>query len=110
MNEEIEFYPTCIVKYTDDEGLTWVVSVVEDTAEEDYDQGIVLGPPDLTPLGLPRADFVRLHNKLVEVGLYEAPALMGQRVLLTQLLQQLGLPRTLLRELLSLFQRDYYGV
>jgi len=98
-----------IVKYNDDEGLTWVVGVSEDTLPEDYDQGAVLGPPDLTPLGLPHADFVRLHNKLVELDLYEAPALMGNRVLLAQTLQELGLPKTLLRALISLFQYDYYG-
>lgn len=103
------FRNTKIVQYTDDEGLTWAVSVSEDTQEENYDQGIILGPPDLTPLRLPHADMVKLQRELVRHNLYEAPALMGKRVLVTQLLQQLSLPKALLRELISLFQKDYYG-
>ena len=107
--DKVNFRSTVTVRYNDDEGLAWVVAVPVGTPEEDYDQGIILGPPDLTPLGLLTADKVRLHNELVELGLYEAPALMGNRVPLAQLLQRLGLPKTLLRELISLFQQDYYG-
>lgn len=107
--DNTNFRSTKAVKYNDDEGLTWVVAVPVDAREEDYDQGIILGPPDLTPLNLPHADMVRLHNELVELGLYEAPALMGNREVLTQMLRKLSLPKTLLKELISLFQYDYYG-
>lgn len=98
------------VKYTDDNGFAWMVLVSDDTPEKEYDQGAVLGPPDLKPLGLPVRTLKQLHNKLVDKGLYTAPQLVGKRAILKQILTELRLdPKQYFRPLLSLYQNDYYG-
>lgn len=97
------------VKYTDDSGLMWMVLVPDGTPEKEYDQGAVLGPPDLKPLGLNIRTTKALHNKLVENDLYAAPRLMGKRAVLRKILTELRLDHKLLRQILILYQNDYYG-
>lgn len=100
--------PTIVV-YTDNEHMKWAVVVPEGTPEEDYADGIVLGPPDLSVLGLKDRDYKRLHNALVENNFYEAPQFLNRRSELVALLKKLGLPETLDRSLISLYQVAYYG-
>ena len=94
-----------IVKYTDDDGLVWMVAVPDGERAE---YGAILGPPDFSPLGLSEEDTKKLHNALIEHGLYNAPQLMGKRAILQRILTELNL-REHLRSLISLFQREYYG-
>ena len=55
--------------YQDDEGRWWAV-LVPAGQEQDAHMGIPLGPPDLSPLELPLAVEVRLHNQLFSRGLF----------------------------------------
>lgn len=98
-----------LVVYTDTDDLCWIVAVPENTAEEDYDTGIVLGPPDLASLQLPHQELVTLQQALVEKCWYIAPQLMGQRKALQTLLKDLKLPVDLYRKILHLYQVSYYG-
>lgn len=96
------------VKYTDEQGVMWAALVIEGTPEKEYEQGAILGPPDLSPLGLTEEQQKRLHNSLVEEGLYMAPLLTGKRAKLQNILKQIGITVPL-REVISLFQYEYYG-
>lgn len=46
-----------------------MVQVPDGTPEKEWGQGIVVGPPDLTPLGLPLEVTTRLHNELFHRGI-----------------------------------------
>jgi len=96
------------VKYTDTNKLSWIVSVPATAPPETYKWGVPVGPPDLSPLGLSKEDRIKLQKGLVDLNLVIAPQLMGKRAELKILLKQLGLPDTLLRELISLYQRSFY--
>lgn len=50
-------------------GKKYRVQVPDEAAEELWQYGIVLGPPDLSSLGLPPSIEVRLHNELHVRGL-----------------------------------------
>lgn len=55
-------------KYTDDEGQTFTVEVPPGR-EAMASMGVVVGPPDLSALGLPDEVRVRLNNQLYNRGL-----------------------------------------
>lgn len=63
--------------YNDEDGLSWVV-LVPKGAEDAPERGIVVGPPDLSPLGLPDDVRWRLHQQLFQRGLIEAKDLRGR--------------------------------
>lgn len=96
------------VKYTDNEGLMWIVGVPPNAPEEIYKWGVPVGPPDLSSLGLTKTDRKKLQNALVDAGFVLAPHLVGKRKELKALLKKLELPDSLLREIISLYQRVYY--
>jgi hypothetical protein len=50
-------------------GRKFLVMLPDSAPDEHIEHGIVLGPPDLTTLDLPRGMEVRLHNMLYERGL-----------------------------------------
>lgn len=50
--------------YTDPEGMKKVVLLPEGAPESEAYRGIVVGPPDLSSLGLPKETEVRLNNEL----------------------------------------------
>lgn len=52
-------------------GKKYRVQVPDEAAEELWQYGIVLGPPDLSSLGLPPSIEVRLHNELHVRGLIQ---------------------------------------
>ncbi len=52
------------VDYTDDLGRAWRVRVPDDCPSDRYSEGIPIGPPALTRLGLPDEVETRLHNQL----------------------------------------------
>ena len=97
-----------IVKYTDTDGFAWAVLVKEGTPEEEYEQGAFLGPPNMVSLGLSEAKLKKLHEKLVDNKLYNAPLLMGNRAILKKILTEIDSALDV-RVLLNLFQLDYYG-
>jgi hypothetical protein len=51
------------------EGYKYKVQVPDDAAPELWQYGIIVGPPDLTSLGLPGEFQQRLHNELFNRGL-----------------------------------------
>lgn len=62
--------------YEDENGYCWRVRVPEDC--EDPSMGIPVGPPDLTPLGLPPDLQRTLHNQLHARGLFTRRDLRGR--------------------------------
>lgn len=80
----------------DENGYKWAVMLP--AGIEDCERGPIIGPPE----GLDKTT----HNKLADAGFYAAPQLMGER---TRLLALLGNDRQLLRQVLSVYQLDYYG-
>lgn len=65
------------VNYEDVEGRWWVVLVPQGHEDESH-MGIPVGPPDLSPLGLPEALEIRLHNQLFQRGLLTARDIRGR--------------------------------
>lgn len=63
--------------YQDDDGRWWAVLVPEGR-QGDASMGIPIGPPDLTPLGLPTGIEIRLHNELFHRGLLTQNNLKGR--------------------------------
>lgn len=59
-----------VVDYRDAEGRTVRVLLPEEADDSDAPIGLVVGPPDLTALGLPTAIEVRLNNELHSRGLF----------------------------------------
>lgn len=98
-----------IVKYTDAKGNAKVVEVPNDATPDMYKWGVVLGPPDLTPLGLPKEQLQQLYKLLVDNNLYNAPKLIGKRLLIRQILQQVGIPVEKLNTIIGIYQELYYG-
>jgi hypothetical protein len=97
-----------VVKYNDRQGYSWAMLVPEEE-KLDYSRGAILGPPDLTSLGLTEQTLKKLHKLLVESNLYNAAQLMGNRKRLVQIIQQLNLDRKLVREITMIYQREYYS-
>lgn len=56
------------VKHVSADGRFWAVLVPEGH-EDEAAYGVQLGPPDLSSLGLPEAQAVRLHNELYNRGI-----------------------------------------
>jgi hypothetical protein len=50
--------------YEDEFGRKWRVLIPKASPDSDAEHGLVLGPPDLKPLGLPTEVEIRLHNAL----------------------------------------------
>ena len=58
-----------LVIHTDDEGRKTAVQVPDGAPEKTWGQGILLGPPDLSSLGLREDLTTRLHNELFNRGI-----------------------------------------
>lgn len=54
------------------DGKEYVVLVPQDATEAQYERGLIVGPPDLSSLGLPSELELRLHNELLNRGLITA--------------------------------------
>jgi hypothetical protein len=96
------------VGYTDSSGYSWFVLVPDDATHEDYDRGIVIGPPDLNELGLDDAALKKLLKRLVDAEIVDAPTLLPKRPELINILNDLGIGKTRMREIVSIYQRDFY--
>lgn len=64
-------------QFTDDEGKMWAVLVPEDQIDTP-ELGFIIGPPDVSVLGLPSEISVRLHNQLFTRNLLSKADLRGQ--------------------------------
>jgi len=95
------------ILYTDaNTGYKYAVIAPANTVEH-LDKYPYYSPPDLSGLGLVEEMQKRLHNALVEAGMFVAP--LVKRAKLKQILTELGLPTSYVRRLLVLFQGSYYG-
>ena len=72
--------------FTDDTGRMWMVLVPEGS-EKDGHQGIPVGPPDTSGLGLPEEIDVRLNNQLFHRGLFTWRDVKRDQVQVTAALQ-----------------------
>lgn len=103
------FKSTKRVVYTDNDGLKWVYLVMESTEEAEWNTtGILIGPPDLSDLGLTKLKRKALQNELVSRGWLQAPDLKHKSNELAQLIKKLNLPNLLRRHILSVYQYAYY--
>lgn len=64
------------VDYQDEDGRWWA-ALVPVGHEDEAHMGIPIGPPDLSPLDLPKELEVRLHNQLFNRGLLTARDVKG---------------------------------
>lgn len=60
------------VTWQDDEGRQYVTLIPEDAPDSDASIGVPVGPPSLSPLGLPKDIEIQLHNELFHRGLITA--------------------------------------
>lgn len=91
------------------DGYAGLYGVPDNATEDLYEYGIYMGPPDLHGLGLPEEQLKILVADLVHNGLYNAPCLMGKRKQLLTLLRNNNIKTEILRNMLYIFQMDYYG-
>lgn len=97
------------VGYTDSNGYSWYVLVPDDAIREEYDRGIVVGPPDLSELGLDEELLKKLYKRLVDALIVDAPTLLPKRPELVSILNELGIGKARMREIVSIYQRDFYS-
>jgi hypothetical protein len=83
------------IKCTDEDGFIYYMFSLDDC-----EAGIIIGPP----FGMEK----ELHNVLAEAGFIQAPDLMGQRKKLFDILKELGLPKSTIRTVVHIYQKDYY--
>jgi hypothetical protein len=57
------------VSYADAAGRQFVTMIPDAAPDSEARKGVPVGPPSLTPLGLPKQTEVRLHNQLFSRGL-----------------------------------------
>ena len=59
------------VKHVDDDGRATIMKVPDGAPEKMWGAGILVGPPDLTPLGLSKEVTTKLHNELFNRGIID---------------------------------------
>lgn len=72
------------------------------------DYGAIIGPPDLVDMGLSADKVDQLREALIDLGLFQAPDLMGKRGAIKTLFDQLGVSRDHVNTLIHSYQIDYY--
>lgn len=90
---------TTIKLCEDENGYLWASALPDDTME--CGNWPIIGPPE----GIANKE---LHNGLVKAGFYNAFDVLGQRPKLLKLLDELGLDRSYVRQVVHIYQRDYY--
>src|SRR3990167_6266014 len=96
--------------YISDEGIKEIRRVPDGSPTLSY-EGVFVGPPDLFELPLEKKTIIALNNKLVEAGFITYEDLNGKRKAVLDLVQSLPDikdPGFIRRELIRLYQRDYY--
>lgn len=102
---------TKIVTYIDEDDVAYLAQVPINS--NDPESGIILGPPDeLSDLNIPVDKLKLLRRELVEAGWYMAPQLMNKREELFRIVRKLELshPKQVVREILHIYQADFYKV
>lgn len=100
-----------VVKYNDDNGFLWAVVVPPNVEKDQWEYGVVIGPPDLSGLGLTKNETKRLHNALVEADLYSVKTVKGNTGELLALLKKLFPKKNgkeLVRQIKSVLQQEYF--
>lgn len=92
-----------------EEGYATARAISNDLPDEYAETGAILGPPDLTSLDISEKALKALSIDLVNNNLYSAPQLMGNRKTLLMLLDKHKIDKQFLREIISIFQQEYYG-
>lgn len=78
---------TTVVIYTNQQGYKEFREVPENFIPSKYHEGILLGPPSLDSLDLPKKQKIKLNNALVDAGLCHHRHLDGKRYLLVSILR-----------------------
>jgi len=102
------------VVYTDNDEYRWVVEVPDTLVDkEQYQYGIVLGPPTLELLQLNKELERKLSNALCDAGIYDYATMSSTRQTVLELIRQI-LPdadaRDVLRTLIGIYQQHSYGL
>lgn len=77
-----------VIEYTNSEGYLTIRLVPDDAEEENYHQGLVLGPPDLSEIPIKEDERKLLSNALARERLLRYPHLSGNRGRLLELAQR----------------------
>lgn len=104
---------TSVVIYTTSDGLQEFRKVPTYLHPSDYGTGILVGPPDLTELGLSRKDTKALNHALVDAKFVDYKSLTGRRKDLLSIVKKAlkctDAKATELRlKVIGLYQRSYY--
>lgn len=104
-----------VVVYTTSSGWLEFRKVPHDLHPADYCKGLLVGPPDLTELGLSEEDTLTLNNALVSAGYADYKSLAGRRLdLLRTVKSVLGISdedaSKIRLKIIGLYQKDYYLV
>jgi len=97
-----------VVKYTDEEGWDWAVAIPEGLDEDWYKTAPIVGPPDLSELGLDKKMLKAIQNGLMAYDIYDGQTIMGRRKQIRDLMQELGLPIEFERQITVIFTRTYF--
>lgn len=98
------------VQFVTKQGVRQIREVPEGTEPERYQFGIVVGPPDLSELDLPKGKLEQLTELLVEQGFGDYQDTKGRRSeLLTIIAKIYGTrDKNMLRYILYLYQKDFF--
>ena len=100
------------VVYVDRRGFKQIREVAAGTMPNDYHCGVVIGPPDLSTVGLSLMKTKALNNLLVDAMLIEYVDLRGNRPVLMAILKKFVNDKKDLRGLrdkvLAIYQQAYY--
>lgn len=104
-----------VVVYTTNQGWLEFRKVPHNLHPADYYKGLLVGPPDLTSLGLSEEDTLALNNALVGAGYADYKSLAGRRLNLLRLVEStLGISEEeavkIRLQIIGLYQKDYYLV
>lgn len=101
------------VVYTNREGFSEVREVPNGLPSKDYDKGILIGPPDLSPLKLKKEDRIKLTNALVKEGFLSWKDFSGRRHVLMTILGTIVPDRSkkieLRNKIFEIYQKDYFS-
>ncbi|HMN10739.1 MAG TPA: hypothetical protein PKD55_00270 [Bellilinea sp.] len=98
------------VIYTNDDNYIEVRWVPDYAQPEQYQWGVLLGPPDLTSLDLPEEQVREVNNRLATAMIYDLHTLTGRRGELVRILEDVGVDdvSAARNAVISLYQQELY--
>ena len=100
------------VIYTNAQGLKEVRRVPQGLPPSGYSRGVLVGPPDLSSVGLEMSALVSLNNRLVDLGLITYDDLRGNRADFVRAVKEALGDRQdtayVVKCVLSVYQREAY--